>query len=82
MKKRRPVQLLEQRYLPSLFNGLVKAMNAAPPESEEKTRGAARDANTGGQSGRNDEVVKQYGEPVERKVPRPARYAAQLMSHL
>lgn len=23
-------------YLPSLFNGLVKAMNAAPPESEEK----------------------------------------------
>lgn len=30
------LQLLEQRYLPSLFNGLVKAMNAAPPESEEK----------------------------------------------
>ena len=30
------LQLLEQRYLPSLFNGLVKEMNAAPPESEEK----------------------------------------------
>ncbi|STG52989.1 IcmF-like protein [Escherichia coli] len=42
------LQLLEQRYLPSLFNGLVKEMNAAPPESEEKTRRAARDANAGG----------------------------------
>lgn len=30
------LQLLEQRYLPALFNGLVKEMNAAPPESEEK----------------------------------------------
>ncbi len=30
------LQLLEQRYLPALFNGPVKEMNAAPAESEEK----------------------------------------------
>ncbi len=43
------LQLLEQRYLPSLINGLIRALNDAPPESEEKTRRAARNANDGRQ---------------------------------
>lgn len=30
------IQLLEQRYLPSLMNGLIRDLNIAPPESEEK----------------------------------------------
>ncbi len=54
------LQLLEQRYLPSLFNGLVKAMNAAPPESEEKLAVLRVMRMLEDKSGRNNEVVKQY----------------------
>lgn len=46
--------------LPSLFNGLVKAMNAAPPESEEKLAVLRVMRMLEDKSGRNNEVVKQY----------------------
>ncbi|WP_284695343.1 ImcF-related family protein, partial [Escherichia coli] len=51
------LQLLEQRYLPSLFNGLVKAMNAAPPESEEKLAVLRVMRMLEDKSGRNNQVV-------------------------
>lgn len=47
-------------YLPSLFNGLVKAMNAAPPESEEKLAVLRVMRMLEDKSGRNNQVVKQY----------------------
>ena len=43
------IQLLEQRYLPSLMNGLIRDLNIAPPESEENARCAARSAHDGRQ---------------------------------
>ncbi|MEG0868508.1 MAG: type VI secretion system membrane subunit TssM, partial [Hafnia sp.] len=53
------LQLLEQRYLPALFNGLVKQMNAAPAESEEKLAVLREIRMLEDKSGRNDQVVKQ-----------------------
>lgn len=77
------LQLLEQRYLPSLFNGLVKAMNAAPPESEEKLAVLRVMRMLEDKSGRNNEVVKQYmAKRWSEKFHGQRDIQTQLMSHL
>ncbi|EFN6096331.1 type VI secretion system membrane subunit TssM [Escherichia coli] len=77
------LQLLEQRYLPSLFNRLVKAMNAAPPESEEKLAVLRVMRMLEDKSGRNNEVVKQYmAKRWSEKFHGQRDIQAQLMSHL
>ncbi len=54
------LQLLEKRYLPPLFNGLVNAMNAAPPESAEKLAALRVMRTLDVKSGPINEAVKQY----------------------
>ncbi|EDT2963772.1 type VI secretion system membrane subunit TssM [Salmonella enterica subsp. enterica] len=77
------LQLLEQRYLPALFNGLVKEMNAAPPESEEKLAVLRVMRMLEDRSGRSDEVVKQYmARRWSEKFHGQRDIQAQLMSHL
>ena len=77
------LQLLEQRYLPSLLNGLVKDMNAAPPESEEKLVILRVIRMLEDKSGRNNEVVKQYmAKRWSEKFHGQRDIQAQLMSHL
>ncbi len=77
------LQLLEQRYLPSLFNGLVKEMNAAPPESEEKLAVLRVMRMLEDKSGRNNEVVKQYmAKRWSEKFHGQRDIQTQLMSHL
>lgn len=77
------LQLLQQRYLPALFNGLVQQMNAAPPESEEKLAVLRVMRMLEDKSGRNDEVVKQYMAARWSAAFHGKRdIQAQLMSHL
>jgi len=77
------LQLLEQRFFPSLFNGLVKDMNAAPPESEEKLAILRVIRMLEDKSGRNDEVVKQYmAKRWSDAFQGQREIQAQLMSHL
>ena len=77
------LQLLEQRYLPALFNGLVKEMNATPPESEEKLAVLRVMRMLEDKSGRNNEVVKQYmAKRWSEKFHGQRDIQAQLMSHL
>lgn len=77
------LRLLEQRYLPSLLNGLVKEMNAAPPESEEKLAVLRVIRMLEDKSGRNNEVVKQYmARRWSDKFHGQRDLQAQLMSHL
>ncbi len=77
------LQLLEQRYLPSLFNGLVKEMNAAPPESEEKLAVLRVIRMLEDKSGRNNEVVKQYmAKRWSDKFHGQRDIQTQLMTHL
>lgn len=77
------LQLLEQRYLPALFNGLVKEMNAAPAESEEKLAVLRVIRMLEDKSGRSDEVVKQYmAKRWSDKFHGQRDIQAQLMSHL
>ncbi|HCC5836716.1 TPA: type VI secretion system membrane subunit TssM [Citrobacter farmeri] len=77
------LQLLEQRYLPSLFNGLVKEMNSAPPESEEKLAVLRVIRMLEDKSGRSNEVVKQYmAKRWSNKFHGQRDIQAQLMSHL
>ncbi|QUI97231.1 hypothetical protein KCP76_20145 [Salmonella enterica subsp. enterica serovar Weltevreden] len=77
------LQPLEQRYLPALFNGPVKEMNAAPAESEEKLAVLRVIRMPEDKSGRSDEVVKQYMAKrwSDKFLPQSAIFArAQLMS--
>ncbi|ECL1760333.1 type VI secretion system membrane subunit TssM [Salmonella enterica] len=77
------LQLLEQRYLPALFNGLIKEMNAAPPESEEKLAVLRVIRMLEDKSGRSNEVVKQYmAKRWSDKFHGQRDIQAQLMSHL
>nr|WP_265349220.1 type VI secretion system membrane subunit TssM [Escherichia albertii] len=77
------LQLLEQRYLPSLFNGLVKEINAAPPESEAKLAVLRVMRMLEDKSGRNNEVVKQYmAKRWSEKFHGQRDIQTQLMSHL
>ncbi len=54
------LQLLEQRYLPSLFNGLVKRAERRAAGSEEKLAVLRVMRMLEDKSGRNNQVVKQY----------------------
>ena len=77
------LQLLEQRYLPALFNGLVKEMDAAPPESEEKLAVLRVMRMLEDKSGRNNDVVKQYmAKRWSDKFHGQRDTQVQLMSHL
>lgn len=77
------LQLLEQRYLPALFNGLVKALNNAPPESEQKLEVLRVIRMLEDRSGRNDAVVKQYmARRWSEHFHGQRAIQAQLMSHL
>ncbi|HEJ0179357.1 TPA: type VI secretion system membrane subunit TssM [Citrobacter koseri] len=77
------LHLLEQRYLPALLNGLVKQMNNAPPESEEKLAVLRVIRMLEDKSGRNDAVVKQFmAKRWSERFHGQRDVQAQLMSHL
>lgn len=77
------LQLLEQRYLPALFNGLVKEMNNALPGSEEKLAVLRVIRMLEDKSGRNNAVVKQYmAKQWSNKFHGQRDIQAQLMAHL
>ncbi len=64
-------------------NGLVKALNAAPPESEEKLAVLRVMRMLEDKSGRNNQVVKQYmAKRWSEKFHGQRDIQAQLMSHL
>ena len=77
------LHLLEQRYLPALFNGLIKDLNNAPPESEEKLAVLRVIRMLEDKSGRNNEVVKQFmAKRWSEQFHGKRDIQAQLMSHL
>lgn len=77
------LQLLEQRLLPSLLSGLIKEMNAAAPESEEKLAVLRVIRMLEDKSGRNNEVVKQFmARRWSDKFHGQRDVQSQLMSHL
>lgn len=77
------LQLLEQRYLPALFNGLVKEMNNAPPGSEEKLAVLRVMRMLEDKSGRSNEVVKRFmAKRWSDKFHGQRDIQVQLMSHL
>ncbi|EDT6764293.1 type VI secretion system membrane subunit TssM [Salmonella enterica subsp. enterica] len=77
------LQLLEQRYLTSLSNGLIKDLAAAPPGSEQKLAVLRVIRMLEDKSGRNDEVVKQYmAKRWSEQFHGQRDIQAQLMSHL
>uniref|UniRef100_UPI0031F65B32 type VI secretion system membrane subunit TssM n=1 Tax=Citrobacter freundii TaxID=546 RepID=UPI0031F65B32 len=77
------LHLLEQRYLPALFNGLMKDLNNAPPESEEKLAVLRVIRMLEDKSGRNNEVVKQFmAKRWSEQFHGKQDIQAQLMSHL
>ena len=77
------LQLLEQRYLPSLTNGLLKDLATAPQGSEEKLAVLRVLRMLEDKSGRNDEAVKQYmAKRWSDKFHGQRAIQAQLMAHL
>lgn len=77
------LHLLELRYLPALFNGLIKDLNNAPPESEDKLAVLRVIRMLEDKSGRNDDVVKQYmAKRWSEKFRGRRDIQGQLMSHL
>lgn len=77
------LRLLEQRYLPALFNGLIKQLNSAPAESEQKLEVLRVIRMLEDKSGRNDTVVKQYmARRWSEHFHGQRDVQAQLMSHL
>ncbi|WP_318366252.1 type VI secretion system membrane subunit TssM [Enterobacter sp.] len=77
------LQLLEQRYLPSLLNGLIKELAASVPGSEEKLAVLRVIRMLEDKSGRNDEAVRQYmAKRWSDKFHGQRDVQAQLMSHL
>ncbi len=83
MWKQTYIELLEQRYLPSLMNGLIRDLNIAPPESEEKLAVLRVMRMLEDKSGRNNEAVKQYmARRWSNKFHGQRDIQAQLMVHL
>ncbi|EMX5167265.1 type VI secretion system membrane subunit TssM, partial [Citrobacter freundii] len=77
------LQLLEQRYLTSLSNGLIKDLAAAPQGSEQKLAVLRVVRMLEDKSGRNDAVVKQYmAKRWSEQFHGQRDIQAQLMSHL
>ena len=77
------LQLLEQRYLPALSNGLIKDLAAAPPGSEQKLAVLRVTRMLEDKSGRNNEAVKQYmAKRWSARFHGQRDIQAQLMAHL
>ncbi|EOF5100593.1 type VI secretion system membrane subunit TssM [Salmonella enterica] len=77
------LQLLEQRYLPALTNGLIKDLATAPQNSEQKLAVLRVLRMLEDKSGRNDEVVKQYmAKRWSERFHGQRDIQAQLMAHL
>ena len=77
------IHLLEQRYLPSLLNGLIRDLNNAQPESEEKLAVLRVMRMMEDKSGRNNELVKQYmAKRWSDEFHGQRDIQTQLMSHL
>lgn len=77
------LQLLEQRYLPVLTNGLIKDLAAAPQNSEQKLAVLRVLRMLEDKSGRNNEVVKQYmAKRWSERFHGQRDIQVQLMSHL
>lgn len=77
------LKLLEQRYLPSLMNGLLLALNQAPSGSEEKLNILRIMRMLDDKSGRNPPLIKQYMAAVWSERYNGQRgVQAQLMAHL
>ncbi|EFU2868015.1 type VI secretion protein IcmF [Salmonella enterica subsp. enterica serovar Sanjuan] len=77
------LQLLEQRYLPALTNGLIKDLATAPQNSEQKLAVLRVLRMLEDKSGRNNEVVKQYmARRWSERFHGQRDIQAQLMAHL
>nr|WP_171996452.1 type VI secretion system membrane subunit TssM [Salmonella enterica] len=77
------LQLLEQRYLPALTNGLIKDLATAPQNSEQKLAVLRVLRMLEDKSGRNNEVVKQYmAKRWSERFHGQRDIQAQLMAHL
>ncbi|EBP4342213.1 type VI secretion system membrane subunit TssM [Salmonella enterica] len=77
------LQLLEQRYLPALTNGLIKDLATAPQNSEQKLAVLRVLRMLEDKSGRNNEVVKQYmARRWSERFYGQRDIQAQLMAHL
>ena len=77
------LQLLEQRFLPALLNGLIKDLNAAPPESEKKLAILRVIRMLEDKSGRDNKVVEQYmSQRWSEHFHGQRGVQTQLMSHL
>ncbi|HKN02836.1 MAG TPA: type VI secretion system membrane subunit TssM [Buttiauxella sp.] len=77
------LQLLDQRYLPSLLNGLMKDLASAPAGSEEKLAVLRVIRMLEDKSGRNATVVKQYmAKSWSDQFHGQRDIQAQLMAHL
>lgn len=77
------LQLLEQRFLPALLNGLIKDLNAAPPGSEKKLSVLRVIRMLEDKSGRDNKVVEQYmAQRWSENFHGQRGLQTQLMSHL
>lgn len=77
------LQLLEQRYLPALLNGLIKDLNAAPPGSEQKLAVLRVIRMLEDKTGRDNKVVEQYmAQRWSTQFHGQRALQTQLMSHL
>jgi len=77
------LQLLQQRYLPALMNGLVKALKEAPPGSEAKLNILRVIRMLDDKSGRNDALVRQFmAERWSQRFNGQNSLQSALMAHL
>ncbi|BCG10650.1 type VI secretion system membrane subunit TssM [Buttiauxella agrestis] len=77
------LQLLEQRYLPALLNGLIRDLNNAEPESEKKLAVLRVIRMLEDKSGRDNKVVEQYmGQRWSDNFHGQRGLQGQLMAHL
>jgi len=77
------LQLLEQRYLPALLNGLIRDLNNAEPGSEKKLAILRVIRMLEDKSGRDNKVVEQYmGQRWSDNFQGQRGLQGQLMAHL
>ncbi|MBW7982464.1 type VI secretion system membrane subunit TssM [Enterobacillus tribolii] len=77
------LQLLQQRYLPALMNGLLKALNEAPAGSEEKLNILRVMRMLEDKSGRNKALIEQFmAERWSQRFSGQNSLQGQLMGHL
>ncbi|MFW0767438.1 type VI secretion system membrane subunit TssM [Trabulsiella odontotermitis] len=77
------LQLLQQRYLPALMNGLLKQLNEAPAGSNEKLNILRVMRMLDDKSGRNKELIKQFmADRWSQRFSGQNLLQQQLMAHL